>query len=70
MYKKAAEKDDKDAQNNLAVLYENGDGIDKDIDKAIYWYKKSAEQGFQDAQNKLKILSQKQQKQQQQQQQQ
>src|SRR3989337_543335 len=32
--------DDDVAQNNLAVMYEEGDGITKDIDKAIYWYEK------------------------------
>ena len=37
-------------------MYENGNGIVKDIDQAIYWYEKSAEQGNQDAQNKLEKL--------------
>jgi TPR repeat protein len=32
------------------MMYEDGLGTVKDIDKAIYWYKKSAEQGDQDAQ--------------------
>ncbi|CAB5191150.1 unnamed protein product [Rhizophagus irregularis] len=44
------------AQNNLAFMYENGEGIVKNIDQAIYWYKKSAEQGDQDARNKLEEL--------------
>jgi len=30
-------------------MYENGEGIVKDIDQAIYWYKKS-EQRYQEAQ--------------------
>jgi TPR repeat protein len=37
-------------------MYENGNGIAKDVGKAIYWYKKSAEQGNQGAQDRLKIL--------------
>ncbi|PKK69042.1 hypothetical protein RhiirC2_749090, partial [Rhizophagus irregularis] len=37
-------------------MYENGEGIVKNIDQAIYWYKKSAEQGDQDARNKLEEL--------------
>ena len=44
------------AQYNLAFMYENGEGIIKDIDKAIYWYEKSAKQGDQDAQAKLEKL--------------
>ncbi|GBC22494.2 kinase-like domain-containing protein [Rhizophagus irregularis DAOM 181602=DAOM 197198] len=44
------------AQYNLGNMYKNGDGIAKDIDKAIHWYKKAAEQGYQNAQNKLEIL--------------
>ena len=46
-YKKSAEQGQKEAQNNLANIYKNGNGIDKDMDKAIYWYKKSAKQGYQ-----------------------
>ncbi len=30
--------------HNLVLLISNGDGINKDIDKAIYWYEKSSEQ--------------------------
>ncbi len=28
-------------QYNLALMYESGNGIKKNIDKAIYWYEKS-----------------------------
>jgi TPR repeat protein len=42
------------AQYYLAVMYENGDGIVRDKEKAIYWYKKSADKGLLRAQNKLK----------------
>ncbi|UZO03807.1 uncharacterized protein OCT59_024209 [Rhizophagus irregularis] len=56
LYQNAAILGDDTAQFNLALMYEEGDGITKDIGKAIYWYEKSAKQGDQDAQIKLKNL--------------
>ncbi|GBC04576.1 hypothetical protein RclHR1_05750008 [Rhizophagus clarus] len=56
LYYKAVNLGNYDSQYHLALLYEYGNGIEKDINKAIYWYKKSAEQGFQSAQNKLESL--------------
>jgi len=56
LYQKAANLRDEVAQYNLAIKYEYGDGIEKDVDKAIYWYEQSAKQGYQSAQNKLKKL--------------
>jgi TPR repeat protein len=44
------------AQYNLALMYENGDGITENLNQAIYWYKKSAKQGYLGAHNKLKEL--------------
>ncbi len=38
------------AQYNLAILYEYGLGVFKDLDQAVGWYVKSAEQGFPEAQ--------------------
>ncbi len=29
----------------LAKFYENGDGIEKNLEKAFYWYQKAAENG-------------------------
>ncbi len=49
LYQKAANLEHSMAQYNLAYMYENGDGIMKDIDKALYWYNKSAKQGNQDS---------------------
>ena len=37
-------------------MYEFVSGIEKDMNKAIYWYKKSAAQGDHDAQNRLEKL--------------
>ncbi|EXX50442.1 uncharacterized protein OCT59_023895 [Rhizophagus irregularis] len=56
LFQEAAKLECCDAQYNLALMYEDGEGIKQNIDQAIYWYKKSANQGFQSAQNKLKYL--------------
>jgi TPR repeat protein len=32
--------------NNLGLLYENGNSVEKDEIKAFEWYKKSAEQEY------------------------
>lgn len=44
------------AQFNVAIAYENGTGLDKDLAQAAMWYKKSAEQGTNDAQHNLGYL--------------
>ncbi|GBC22483.2 kinase-like domain-containing protein [Rhizophagus irregularis DAOM 181602=DAOM 197198] len=56
LYQNAANLGSNTAQYNLALMFEEGDGITKDIGKAIYWYEKSAEQGDLDAQIKLKTF--------------
>lgn len=40
-----AKKNNPKAQNHLALQYENGAGVKKDLNQAIYWYVKSAENG-------------------------
>jgi TPR repeat protein len=40
-------------------MYENGDGVDKNIKKAIYWYKESAKQGNENSLIKLEQLKEK-----------
>lgn len=52
-YKKAALQNHADAQNNLAYLYMNGVGCQKDAVKGVKWYKKSAGQDYAPAQNCL-----------------
>src|SRR6266542_1762965 len=52
-YQKAAENGHINAQNNLAFLYENGEGTEKDLEKSFYRYQKAAENGNVDAMNKL-----------------
>jgi len=39
-----AEQGDALAQSSVGVLYDNGQGIARDYDQAVYWYRKSAEQ--------------------------
>ena len=45
-YKKAADKGLDAAQWKLGYMYALGLGIEKDLDKSIYWRKKAAEQGY------------------------
>ena len=52
-YRKAAEQGNTNAQNNLGVCYETGQGVTKNLKEAIRWYMKAAEQGNMNAQNNL-----------------
>ena len=58
LFKKLAEQGDSQAQYNLGAMYENGEGIEENIEQAKYWYKKSADQGNEDAKEALKELEQ------------
>ena len=44
-YTIAAEMGNTDAQCDLAVCYEKGEGVEKDLEKAVYWYSQAANQG-------------------------
>lgn len=61
-YKAAAEKGNKEAQNDLASMYYNGAGVaqslteDKRWQKALDWYKKAAEQKFAASQQSLAFM--------------
>ena len=44
-FEKSALQGNDDGQFNLALCYENGRGVAKDVEKAIGWYVKSASQG-------------------------
>lgn len=44
-YRKAAERGDTDAMNNLGYFYEHGQWIPQDYGQAVQWYKKAAERG-------------------------
>ena len=45
-----ANQGDADAQFELGVMYDNGDGVEQDSTKAAYWYEKAVEQGNMHAQ--------------------
>ena len=42
-----------DAQNDLGVMYQNGEGVPQDYKEAVKWYRLSAEQGDDGAQQHL-----------------
>lgn len=44
-YTKAAEQGLAEAQKNLGLLYQNGQGVEKNLPEAIKWVKKAADQG-------------------------
>ena len=46
----AAERGSVQAQHFLAMMYENGSGIERDFARAAYWYGRTAEQGDREAQ--------------------
>ena len=51
-----ADQGDAWAQLNLGAAYDNGIGVPRDLEKAIYWYQKAAEQGLAEAQFNLAHL--------------
>ena len=54
--KKAAEQGNSIAQNNLGVMYESGDGVEQNFNKAFEWYEKAALKGNDTAQCNLADL--------------
>ena len=52
-FQKAAEQGLAQAQCNLGVCYEEGQGVKKDEQKAVEWYQKAADQGDAQAQYNL-----------------
>ena len=53
---KKAEQGDAEAQFNLGVLYDSGEGEKQNRVKAAEWYRRAAEQGHAEAQSKLGTL--------------
>ena len=51
-----AEAGDAAAQNNLGILYDNGQGVVQDYGQARMWYEKAAAQGHAQAQYQLGCL--------------
>ena len=52
-YNKAAKQGHVNAQFNLGLCYDIGDGVIENDKKAVYWYNKAAKQGHAKAQNNL-----------------
>ena len=50
-----AEQGNANAQSNLGVMYEHGDGVIQDYAEAVKWYRLAAEQGNASAQNNLGV---------------
>ena len=46
---RAAEAGDAKAQHFVAMLYENGNGVARDLEKAAHWYRRTAESGDREA---------------------
>jgi TPR repeat protein len=55
-YRKAADRGDADAQNNIGQLYSNGSGVPRDYAQAMQWYRKAADQGNSRAQDNIGVL--------------
>ena len=51
-----AEQGHADAQFNLGVMYNTGDGVPQDYKTAVKWYTLAAEQGHADAQINLGVM--------------
>lgn len=53
LYRQAADRGNADAQYNLGVSYEKGEGVSKNLLEAVKWYRMAAEQGKASAQYNL-----------------
>ncbi len=51
-----AEQGVAEAQSNLGVMYERGQGVPQDYAEAVKWYRKAAEQGNASAQHNLGVM--------------
>ena len=51
-----AEQGDVDAQYNIGLMYDNGQGVPQDYKQAVKWYTKAAEQGNAKAQTNLAFM--------------
>ena len=55
-FRKAAEQGHAEAQFNLGICYEDGDGVEWSYTEAIKWYSKAADQGHEEAKFLLDTL--------------
>ncbi len=56
LFKQWAERGNPNAQNNVGVFYESGQGVTRNDDIAEYWYRRAAEQGLPEAQFNLSAI--------------
>ena len=56
LWRSLAEQGDADAQYNLGVMYNNGDGVPRDYAEAMKWHRKAADQGNGNAQFNLGFM--------------
>lgn len=52
-FRKAAERSNSVAENNIGWLYENGFGVKQDYTEALNWFRKAASGGYAEAQNNI-----------------
>lgn len=52
-YLRAAEGGDQTAQYNVGICYNNGSGVEQNLEESVKWYTAAAEQGEADAMNNL-----------------
>jgi TPR repeat protein len=55
-FRRSADQKNPIGQNNLGLMYENGQGIKKNYAEAVKWYKRSAEQGYAIGQYNLGLM--------------
>jgi uncharacterized protein len=56
LWRSLADRGDADAQYNLGVMYNNGDGVPRDYVEAMKWHRKAADQGNGNAQFHLGLM--------------
>ncbi len=56
LWRSLADRGDADAQYNLGVMYNNGDGVPRDYAEAMKWHRKAADQGNGNAQFHLGFM--------------
>ena len=55
-WRQQAEQGDAEAQCNLGLMYDFGNGVPEDDTEAVKWYRKAAEQGYATAQHNLGMM--------------
>ena len=55
-FRMAASQGHADAQNNLGICYQDGEGVTKNLNEAAYYYSLAAEQGNKIAKSSLREL--------------